>query len=241
MKYYLVLFILILSILYYFVNIENFSEEISTAQKNTSNTTNDTNTKGFYMSMTPNGMNMSLNWFGKKSNDSNDLSNWKCSSSMGDIRSIRKNSRGIVECASNDGANCIKHLNNVECINYNKLKNENLNPLTCDSGSSSKYDSEHWCKVGLNTLKDKNTLKLWTCNRTPDNNIRSIRKNSNDNIECASNDGQNCIIHNTIRKCEKYNKLKNESLNPYSCAPMNDTDNMTYWCASGYKELKSEY
>ena len=154
MKYYLVLFILILSILYYFVNIENFSEEISTVSKNLSD---GSDTKGFHLSMTPNGMNVSLNWFGKKLIDS---SKWKCSSSMGDIRSIRKNSKGIVECASNNGASCIKHLNNVECINYNKLKNDTL---------------------------------------------------------------------------------KNDSMTPYLCAPMNDTDNMTNWCASGYRELNSEY
>ena len=229
MIYYIILFISILCILYYFLNIENFSEEIITTPTPT-NTSDGSNTKGFYMSMTPNGMNMTLNWFGKKPNNALEMLKWKCSSSLGEIRSIRKNSNDIIECASNDGQNCIKHINNIECINYNNLQNEKLNPVQCVADN---LNNPPWCDLSSNIL--------WTCNQSPNGDIKSIRKNSRGVNECASYDGQNCIIHNSDKICKKYNEIKNQELEPYSCAPMSKTNNdsLSYWCASGYKEMKS--
>ena len=223
--YYIILFILILSILRYLLTIENFADEITS------------NTKGFYISLTPNGMNLSLNWFGKNYNDTLGTSKWRCSTSYGSIRSIRRNSEGIIECASDDEKKCIKHSNNIECINYNNLKNEKLNPITCKSNDPTKYKNNHWCVK--NTTPDK-----WECHTTTNGaieTIRSIKKNSQGKNICASNDGQNCIKHPNIDKCNKYITSKNEKIKSYSCAPMSNTtdDNMAHWCKQGYQDLNS--
>ena len=243
--YYIILIILILSIIYYFLNIEKFSEEIISSPMNT---------RGLNISLTPNGMNFGLNWFGNKSDNLLEQSNWKCSSSLGSIRSIRKTSEGIIQCAgintsgainNNSQVKCVKHINNIDCLNYNKLQNEKLNPVICKSEITSNYDSKHWCSVGSQKLQNEISPSNWSCTATADGDIRSIRKNSKGNIECASNDRQNCIIHSTNEKCTNYNKTKNEneSVIPYSCPPMRDTnnDNLSDWCAQGYKELLSSY
>ena len=99
---------------------------------------------------------------GKK--DSLEPSNWKCSKA-GSIRSIRKNSQGNIECASNNESNCIEHRTEEDCNGYNFSQHENLKPLSCGDIHKKKfgytgYDiPDSWCSVGYQELLNPNVPK----------------------------------------------------------------------------------
>lgn len=82
---------------------------------------------------------------GKK--DSLEPSEWSCSTINDKIHSIRKNSQGNIECASDNGIDCKKYINNDEC---NNSSHGNLNPKICNANDYN--DVKHWCSIGYQEL-----------------------------------------------------------------------------------------
>ena len=125
--------------------------------------------------------------------------------------------------------------------NYNIgcWKDENLKGFSYKKESNEDIPEFYYqCCGNKDSLEPSN----WKCSKA--GSIRSIRKNSQGNIECASNNESDCIEHRTEADCNEYNYSSHKDLKPLSCGEIHKKkfgytgyDIPDNWCSVGYQEL----
>ena len=186
-------------------------------------------------------------------NKFNQFAPWGCFSDV--LTPVNVNADGNIQCLSNDGKNCAWQSDLNTCNNaagvMNKVPPGNTNPTVC---TIDQYNNpQHWCNLsgkhftpagtppsGTPTFPNKfSQYKPWICFQDV---FTPVSVNADGNIQCLSNDGQNCVWETTKSTCDAaatvMNKVPPGNTKPAVCTQDQYT-NPKHWCYLSGKYFNS--